>query len=778
MKLSVVVPFYNVEHYIHDCLVSMGRQGMADFEVILVDDGSQDGSRAVAEEYVARDDRFRIVTQENQGLGPARNTGMREARGEYLTFVDSDDVVPRDAWQLMVDRLDGSGADFAAGNALRFNSDGVRQSFTHTEPFAADRAGTTIRDFPALAHDRMVWNKVYRRTFWERHGFEFPPIMYEDYPVTLRAHLVAGSVEVLRDPVLLWRERDAGEQSITQRVFEPGNIADRVASALMVLDVLDTHDVPAPVRETVQHHLLGTDVGAVARAVALSVGTPHFDAVLADARRLVDALDTDVIARRTRQERLRIDLVRLGEGDALRHLVDIQDELEPPLASVRREGEPLVALQPQVADADPGFERLPAATRRLAEDDLQLVASVATARWQGDDLHLRVQGRITFTGPVAGCSVAAWLRHHGSGELLRVEVRPGLMTEGPTVTADLVVPGPALLAAAGGGWSTWTLHLELDTGDLRRSAPVGGVLRGAAPFAGVWQADDWHLVMAGRQGASYTLITAAPQHRITAIGPGFGAELKVHGVSRRQLPIEGALLQLGSGAQALLHPLSVDPGDQIRWEAHVQLSALTDPGLYDDLVPEIRSFPVHLVAGGPREAMHVDPGVPLARFAHGSREVQAGGGRFLGAHAYESGPQFLLEEAGAAGHRLRLAGRWLGERTDEARLVLTWHHDLGRPEELSLPAPTTDGRFEVSVDATDLVERMRKVGAPSVGPHPAWSLALLTPQGRYPAHLAPGLVRALPVAVETPDATVGLTCHLELAGRLTVTGLSGRAAGP
>ena len=777
MKLSVVVPFYNVEHYIHDCLVSIERQTMADFEVILVDDGSQDGSRAVAEEFVARDSRFRIVTQENQGLGPARNTGMREARGDYLTFVDSDDVVPRDAWQLMVGRLDERGADFAAGNARRFDSDGVRQSFTHTEPFATDRAGTTIRQFPALAHDRMIWNKVYRRSFWEQHGFVFPPIMYEDYPVTLRAHLLATRVEVLRDPVLLWRERDVGEQSITQRVFEPRNIADRVTSALMVLDVLDTHDVPAPVRETVQHHLLGTDVGAVARAVALALGTAHFEAVLAEARRFVGALDADVVAQRSRQERLRVDLIRLGEGTALRHLVDIQDELEPPLAHVRRGEDLLIALQPQVADADPGFDRLPAETRRLAEDDLQLIASVATARWYGDQLHLRVQGRITFTGPVPACGVEAWLHHHATGERLPVEVGPEVVTEGPTVTADLVVSGPALLAAADGGWSTWSLHLQLDTGEVRREAPVGGVLRGAAPFSGVWRADDWHLVMAGRQGASYTLITAAPQHRITAIGPGFGAELKLGGVSRRPLPIEGALLELSAGDQTLLHPLSVDPRDQTRWETHVQLPALTDRDLHDDLVPEIRSFPVRLVAGGPRELVHADPDVPLGRFAHAGREVQAGGGRFLGCHVYESGPRFLLEQAQVDGHRLTLGGRWLGERADDALLVLTWHHDLGRPEQVSLPAPATDGRFEVTVDAADLTERMAKVIPRAADPHPAWMLALVTPQGRYAAHLAPDLVRRLPVAVDTPHGTVTLTSHLELAGRLTVTALSGRAAG-
>src|SRR5512139_3799743 len=94
-EISVVVPFYNVEAYLAECLDSLVDQTFDDFEVLLVDDGSPDGSRAIAERYAAADPRLRVVTRPNGGLGAARNTGIREARGRYLTFVDSDDVVPR-----------------------------------------------------------------------------------------------------------------------------------------------------------------------------------------------------------------------------------------------------------------------------------------------------------------------------------------------------------------------------------------------------------------------------------------------------------------------------------------------------------------------------------------------------------------------------------------------------------------------------------------------------------------------------------------------------------
>ena len=94
-RLSVVVPFYNVGEYLGPCLESIARQAWGDFEAILVDDGSPDDSAVIAKDFCARDSRFRLVQQANAGPGPARDTGIREATGEYLAFVDGDDLVSR-----------------------------------------------------------------------------------------------------------------------------------------------------------------------------------------------------------------------------------------------------------------------------------------------------------------------------------------------------------------------------------------------------------------------------------------------------------------------------------------------------------------------------------------------------------------------------------------------------------------------------------------------------------------------------------------------------------
>ena len=92
-RLSVVVPLYNVGEYVEPCLDSIARQTWSDFEAILVDDGSPDDSAVIAKEFCSRASRFRLVQQDNAGPGPARDTGVRAASGEYLAFVDGDDLV-------------------------------------------------------------------------------------------------------------------------------------------------------------------------------------------------------------------------------------------------------------------------------------------------------------------------------------------------------------------------------------------------------------------------------------------------------------------------------------------------------------------------------------------------------------------------------------------------------------------------------------------------------------------------------------------------------------
>ncbi|PYC80888.1 hypothetical protein C7C46_12155 [Streptomyces tateyamensis] len=246
-RLSVVVPIYNVERYLRECLDSIAAQTFTDFECVLVDDGATDNSAAIAEEYVAADPRFRLVRQQNQGLGAARNTGWRHlADGtEYLAFVDSDDTLAPEAYQLMISTLDRTGSDFAACNADRFNSLGHRPSGAHAKPFRRTLLKTHVTEVPALVTDRTAWNKVYRRSFFDGSGLLYPEgILYEDAPVSIPLHYLAQSVDVLSEVLYNWREREPDDPSITQGRTNPRGLVDRVRSMELVREWLSARPEP------------------------------------------------------------------------------------------------------------------------------------------------------------------------------------------------------------------------------------------------------------------------------------------------------------------------------------------------------------------------------------------------------------------------------------------------------------------------------------------------------------------------------------------------------
>ncbi len=267
-KVSVVVPFHNVERYIEAALESIASQTFRDLEVIMVDDGSTDASTVVAKDYAARDPRFQLIQQQQQGPGIARNTGVRKATGTYLAFVDSDDLVDRHAYELLVGSLEKTGSDIACGGVSRISSLGTRPSMLHEEPFRKTVLRTHVSRLPALLKDRTCWNKIFRRSFWDAHGFEFADGLYEDPPVVLRAHVLASSVDVLRDVVYFWRERDDGALSITQRSHELQNVEQRMAAMADIASFLDAN-APA-LKPIFDRSVLRSDFPQLANAYAFA----------------------------------------------------------------------------------------------------------------------------------------------------------------------------------------------------------------------------------------------------------------------------------------------------------------------------------------------------------------------------------------------------------------------------------------------------------------------------------------------------------------------------
>ncbi|MFF4176961.1 CDP-glycerol glycerophosphotransferase family protein [Streptomyces sp. NPDC001750] len=378
-RLSVVVPVHNVELYLTDCLSSLAEQTMADLEVVIVDDGSTDASADLATGFAARDRRFRLVSQANGGLGHARNTGVRhcDPGARHLAFVDSDDVVPPRAYELLLGALDETGSDFASGNVLRLRPSGkLQQSPNFRRPMATTRLRTHISRDWDLAADRIACNKVFRRSFWDEHAFAFPVgALYEDIPVVLPAHFLARSVDVLKDTVYHWRER-AG--SITSRRAVVRGVQDRASHVLGVSAFLDEHRGAADKRRY-EEHVLANDLWYSMEA--LPDGDEDYRrAFLTYANEFTDQVDPAVLDALPVRLRLMWHLVRERRTDELLALL-AHDKAEPGVFAVR-------GTRRRTASFPVLTGPVPRPVLKVAERDLPLTARLRDARWRDGRLHL------------------------------------------------------------------------------------------------------------------------------------------------------------------------------------------------------------------------------------------------------------------------------------------------------------------------------------------------------------------------------------------------------
>jgi CDP-glycerol glycerophosphotransferase len=230
-RISVVVAFFNNEDDLADCLDSIAAQSFADLEVIMVDDASTDGSAEIARAKAATDPRFTLVQAEHGGPGGARNRGVERASGEFLAFVDGDDILPANAYELLLATLERSGSDFVSGAVFRVGSRGINPSALHSLAIKGRQTGTHITRTPRLLYDVSVWNKLFRRGFWVRHQLSYPEgVVWEDIRLMTKAHVLAGAVDVIPDVVYYWRERAQGGLSITQSRTDIANLRDRMTA--------------------------------------------------------------------------------------------------------------------------------------------------------------------------------------------------------------------------------------------------------------------------------------------------------------------------------------------------------------------------------------------------------------------------------------------------------------------------------------------------------------------------------------------------------------------
>lgn len=238
-KVTVVVPVYNVEKYLADCLRSLRAQNYQNFEIIAVNDGATDGSAAILQAFAATTKNLRIITQHNQGLGAARNAGVNAiSETEYLMFVDSDDLLPLGAISNYVKQAKASGSKLVVGKTVCFYGMRFFPRTSTAKFFRRNLTGTSLNEHPEFLGDATSWNKLYNFEFWQQHKFAFPTgVWYEDMTLVCTAYLAAGKFDVLKQASYYWRVRAEGE-SLSKRTRELKALQDRLLSIEQIDKIL------------------------------------------------------------------------------------------------------------------------------------------------------------------------------------------------------------------------------------------------------------------------------------------------------------------------------------------------------------------------------------------------------------------------------------------------------------------------------------------------------------------------------------------------------------
>jgi|KBSSwiStaDraftv2_1062776.scaffolds.fasta_scaffold09588_4 CDP-glycerol glycerophosphotransferase len=313
--ISVVIPCYNVETYVGETLCSVLNQSYRKLDVVVVDDSSTDGTLAVVNALAQDDPRVRVFERPHQGVNAARNFALRQTHGEYLTFLDGDDVLLEGAYADMVAALKQHRTDFVVGgyDRLRDGELWPAASWIRTA-HKKDRGRTTVQKFPQIMVNAVQWTKLYRRAYWDEKVVDFAlPGYYQDQPVSARAYARAEAFTVLARKVVLWRVRDE-LTSMTQQVRTVDNMRDRFATATAALRIFQA-EAGAEVA-TIRHaNYLNNDI-AHAASFLEDANTAFWDRFRDELRRFVelDGLPVDWTRVHARQK-VHYHLILAGERE-------------------------------------------------------------------------------------------------------------------------------------------------------------------------------------------------------------------------------------------------------------------------------------------------------------------------------------------------------------------------------------------------------------------------------------------------------------------------------
>ena len=213
--ISIIVPVYNVEEYLKQCLDSILEQTFSNYEVILVNDGSTDSSGLICQEYAEKDARIRYFEKENGGLSDARNYGIEQARGDYLTFVDSDDFLDASHLSILYNALVNNDADISIANYANYQTS-TATFYLHTFGEYYEKIYTSeelIDDLSFLERNDLsfstIWGSLYKKRVFS--FLRFPKgVIGEDVALIYKMYTQVDKIVYVHKDTYIYRENDSG----------------------------------------------------------------------------------------------------------------------------------------------------------------------------------------------------------------------------------------------------------------------------------------------------------------------------------------------------------------------------------------------------------------------------------------------------------------------------------------------------------------------------------------------------------------------------------------
>lgn len=214
MKASIILPVYNGGEWLEPCLQSISAQTFDDFEIIAVNDGSTDDSLSVLQQYSCREPRLKVFSTVNQGVSAARNLALSKAQGDYIRFVDCDDLLPSDSLRQLICQAEEHNAQLAVApfDEVLGPHQTTRTLISSAGCFERDAYLACVRQYPRSFFYSVLWNKLYRRELIERDhlAFDCDVAWSEDFLFNMDYLAYVERVAVLDTPVYQYRHHVSG----------------------------------------------------------------------------------------------------------------------------------------------------------------------------------------------------------------------------------------------------------------------------------------------------------------------------------------------------------------------------------------------------------------------------------------------------------------------------------------------------------------------------------------------------------------------------------------